>query len=151
MRITEHQIVSFGEVKKRVESALNDFKTQDLQLLRLCADERAATHRIACYLQNNFPEWHVDCEYNRRGEKPKTQRGQLVRPDIIVHRRGIPENLLCIEAKKEGESLDDDRKKLKNFTDPDGEDEYQFGLLLILSLKAPYGIHCEWFRDGNAV
>jgi len=144
-------LFTLDEIQQRVISALDDFSEHDLNLLELYADERAATHRIACYLQNYFKDWHVDCEFNRRGFKPKTQRGKKVRPDIIVHKRGIPENLLCIEAKKEGEPLDNDRKKLKNFTDVEGEDEYQFGLLLILSLKAPYSIHCEWFRDGNAI
>lgn len=142
---------TFEEVQKRVSHALNDFTKQDFQLLQLCADERAATHRIACYLQNYFSDWHVDCEYNRRGKKSKTQRGLLVRPDIIVHHRNSPENLLCIEAKKEGGFLDDDRIKLKNFTDPKGEDIYQYGLLLVLSLKAPYKIDCEWFHDGYSI
>jgi len=143
--------VTFDEVEKRVNLALNNFKERDLQLLELCADERASTHRIACYLQKYFQDWHVDCEYNRRGKRSKRQGGKLVRPDIIIHHRGIPENLLCIEAKKEGESLDDDRIKMSNFTDSTGEDRYQFGLLLVFSLNAPYNIDCKWYRDGNAI
>ena len=139
--------ITFEEVEKRINFALNIFKERDLQLLELCADERAATHQIACYLQKCFTDWHVDCEYNRRGSEPKTQSGKIVRPDIIVHHRGTSENLLCIEAKKEGGSLDDDRKKLRNFTDPMGEDRYQFGLLLVLSLRPPYKNNCEWFRS----
>lgn len=151
MTITEHQQMLFEEVKKKVEATLNDFRRQDIQLLELCADERAATHRIACYLQNYFKHWHVDCEYNRRGKESKEQNGRLVRPDIIVHQRGISENLLCIEVKKDGEPLDDDQKKLRNFTKPTGKDKYQFGLLLVLTLRAPYTFNCEWYRDGVAL
>lgn len=140
--------LSFEELKTRVAHALKDFIEQDWQLLELCADERAATHRIGCHLQKYYPKWHVDCEYNRRGKEPKEQNGRLVKPDIIVHHRGISENLLCIEAKKEGESSDDDRIKLKNFTDPLGKDRYQFGLYLIISLTKPYNIREEWYQNG---
>jgi len=145
--------VSFtlDEIQGRVTSALDDFKEHDQKLLELCADERTTTHRIACYLQNYFKDWHVDCEYNRRGSEQKTQRGKKVRPDIIVHHPGIRENLLCIEVKKEGEPLADDRIKLKNFSDTAGDYGYQYGLLLVLSLKPPYRIQSEWFRHGNAI
>jgi hypothetical protein len=129
--------------------ALENFRERDFQLLQLCADERAATHRIACYLQKYFSDWNVDCEYNRRGKNPKEQNGRLVRPDIIIHHRGVPENLLCIEEKKEGELLDDDRIKLKKFTDPLGDDRYQFGLLLVLSLATPYAFEGEWYQNGK--
>lgn len=142
---------AFEEIEKRVNSALISFREQDFQLLELCVDERAATHRIACYLQNYFTKWHVDCEYNRRGEKPKVQSERLVRPDIIIHHRNTQDNLLCIEAKKEGESLEDDRIKLRNFTDPAGKDRYLFGLLLVFSMKAPYNIDFEWFHDGHSM
>ena len=139
---------TFEEVGKRVKSALNDFREQDLQLLELCVDKRAATHRIACYLQNYFPDWHVDCEYNRKGRNQKTLEGELVIPDIIIHRRE-KENLLCIEAKKDGISLKDDRNKLCGFTKTDGEFGYQFGLLIILSLDKPFDINLEWYKNGR--
>lgn len=139
---------TLDEVIKRVTAALDVFLIKDLQLLQLRTDERAITPRIADHIRKYFLEWHVDSEYNRRGDKPKNQGGHLVRPDIIVHHRGAPENLLCIEVKKEGENLDDDRIKLKNFTDPRGDDRYQFGLLLVLSLNAPYTIFQEWYKEG---
>ena len=31
------------------------------------ANERSLTHKLAEYLQCEFPDWHVDCEYNRHG------------------------------------------------------------------------------------
>lgn len=149
--------VSYEDVKTIVMKALDDFQQNDLQLLELCVDERAATHRIACYLQKCFEDMDVDCEYNRKGagRKPTpvpNSRGR-VKPDIIVHKRNTEENLLCIEAKKKGVSrqknVGEDRERLKGFTSPYGEYRYKFGLLLILNLKVPYDIECEWFCDGE--
>jgi hypothetical protein len=66
------------------------------------------------YLQNKFPDFSVDVEYNRLGAHPKTlnlpeERANartrsgvpLVVPDIIVHKRGAEgPNLLILELKK---------------------------------------------------
>ena len=89
--------------------------------------ERSISHKLAVYLQDAFPEYHVDCEYNwqidRYGDNvknllftpeeeerfyPETQNESIkdknahsVYPDIIVHRRGDNEkNLLTFEIKK---------------------------------------------------
>lgn len=64
-------------------------------------------------LQNEFPEFNVDVEYNRDGEPPKrlglppdcanfNEEGEaLVVPDVIVHRRGHDgPNILVLELKK---------------------------------------------------
>jgi len=142
---------TFEHIRSKVECAVNDFRENDLDLLELSADERAATHQIACYLKKYFPGWNVDCEYNRKNAEPKRLQGELVRPDIIIHRRNLNTNLLCIEAKKFGNQLIDDRKKLCGFTDPKGEYKYRIGLFLILSLTSPYNIRYEWFCDGNAI
>jgi hypothetical protein len=142
----------FEMVKTCVEQAIEEFRNRDLQLLQLTVDERASTHRIACYLQKYFPEWHVDCEYNRKGSIPKptpdTSTNARVKPDIIIHKRNTEANLLCIEAKKKGGRLSEDRKRLIGFTSRTGTYRYQFGLLLILSLKNPYRIEYEWFQNG---
>jgi hypothetical protein len=147
--------VSFEDVKRFVTAALGDFEKYDHQLLELCVDERAATHRLACHLQKHFSGWNADCEYNRKGRNPKELDGVLVRPDIIIHKRDSnDDNLLCIEAKKSGESIkkiNADRKKLQGFTRSAGEYKYRFGLLIILSLTAPYKIDCEWFEDGKSI
>jgi hypothetical protein len=139
----------FDDIKINVDRALKDFLVTDSQLLELSANEQAATHRIAGYLQKYFVDWHVDCEYNRKNADPKKLQGELVKPDILVHRRNTNDNLLCIEAKKAGGYLDDDQKKLHGFTNPTGEYKYRFGLMMILSLEAPYKIDCEWFRNGK--
>jgi hypothetical protein len=141
---------AFEEIEGIIDKTIKKFLEYDHQLLQLCVDERASTHRIACYLEDIFNNgWHIDCEYNRKGRNPKRQNGGLVRPDIIVHRRDTCDNLLCIEAKKSGEILADDRRKLREFTNEKGEYRYQFGLLLLISLEEPYSIKGRWYWNGK--
>jgi hypothetical protein len=47
---------------------------RDLILIQNDVNERSISHRLALYLQNEFPEWDVDCEYNPQGEEPKVIR-----------------------------------------------------------------------------
>ena len=67
-------------------------------LLEVDANERSLTHKLAEQLQLVFPDWDVDCEYNRivdgvkRLPKPEhvetnDTQGRTIFPDIIVHRR----------------------------------------------------------------
>jgi hypothetical protein len=82
-------------------------------------NERSLTHKYAEYLQEEFPEWNVDCEYNRDGHDTKkiisyirkidNENARTVYPDIIIHHRGTKNNLVVIEAKKDnfnGDNLD---------------------------------------------
>ncbi len=156
MTTTTVSSFAFDEVENCVMKAMKDFRKRDLRLLELTVNERASTHRIACYLQKYFQGWHVDCEYNRKRSdqkrSPVAGSNGRIKPDIIIHRRKTENNLLCIEAKKSGGSLDEldvDRKRLAGFTNSTGEYKYRFGLLIILSLTKPYKIDYEWFRDGK--
>ena len=95
----------------------------DLRLLRLGPSERAVAHRLAVYLEQEFPAWSTDCEYNRQGNVGDRKQAVLnpneaakdVDPDIIIHQRG-PDgpNLLAIEVKpadcKEKDAKHDIRK-----------------------------------------
>jgi hypothetical protein len=93
--------------------SIESFLTHESNLLCIDVNERSITHKIAEYLQYNFKEWNVDCEYNRLGDKVKTlpkpiktnsndTDAKTIFPDIIVHKRGKNENLLVIEVKKVG-------------------------------------------------
>lgn len=109
----------------------------DRALIRDDANERSITHRLAIYLEQELPDWDVDCEYNRalghgrwkkvldfdfgkEGVRPDDLNARSVFPDIIVHRRGKRQNLLVMEVKKSTSSEGDERdlSKLKAFTDP---------------------------------
>lgn len=131
-------------VKTRVITSLSEFYKHDHELLTRNASERSITHKLGEHLQKEFPDWHVDCEYNRREGDPKrlvlnfsTIRAddtdaKTVFPDIIVHQRGIQVNLLVIEVKKEdGEEDTHDEEKLRAFGRNPGFG-YRYGLFLRL-------------------
>lgn len=132
-------------MKELVESALNSALDQLLRsdgaILTMDVNERSISHRLAFYLEPFFPEWNVDCEYNRNHDNPKRlniRRRQIesddtqattVFPDIIVHRRGTDENFVVIEMKKttSRETDDYDLGKLEAFK---GQLGYQFAIFV---------------------
>ena len=144
--------LSFKEVKHRVENALNLLYEKDLFLITNGTNERTITHKLAGYLQLFFPEWYVDCEYNRRGENlPKALPQQDTSyPDIIIHRRNTRENLLIIEAKSiHSQDHTDltDKIKIKAFI----EDErylYSFGLWICFHDELSHS-RLDWFTNVN--
>jgi hypothetical protein len=115
----------------KVVGALGAFYARETHLLEKDLGERTLTHRLAVYLESRFTGWDVDCDYNRLGERrlrlPKgsivstdDDSGKSVYPDIVVHRRAVPENLLAIELRKADshQPPDHDRHKLRAMTDP---------------------------------
>ena len=132
------------DVRERVIEAICSLYRHDCELLAVDANERSITHKLAEHLQREFPGWHVGCEYNRVGretkklvvnvEKPEPDdlEAKTVFPDIIVHRRTTPENLLVIEVKKAtGRDDTGDIEKLERFTKV-REYRYEYGLFLKL-------------------
>ena len=101
-----------------VVHALTELLSTDQDLLAIDANERAITFRFAMYLQRLFPDWTVDCEYNRDGTDPKKlghmdlypdsedEEAKTVFPDVIVHRRGTRQNHLVLEFKKSTSRVD---------------------------------------------
>lgn len=146
--------VTKTEIKENLSEALFEFIKYDAELLELGVDERAITHHIACYLKKSFPDWHVDCEYNRKGNEikkiPNYSESGHIRPDIIVHHRKTNDNLLVIEVKKEGADIFDDNTKLTELTDKYSEYNYKFGILLILPLIKALPFKCKWYLDGKS-
>ncbi len=112
------------EVRAALSAALEDFDARDRYLLENDLNERTISHRLAIYLQKRFPDWEVDCEYNRNRDITKSldlprdgiswedTDAKTVSPDIIVHKRGPGPNLLVIEMKKVGLRGDFDYQKL---------------------------------------
>jgi hypothetical protein len=90
------------EVQENLTKALDKLILKDDFLLKIDAHERTIAHKLAEYLQQEFPYWHVDCEYNRYKDKEKkvNQKKESIFPDIIIHRRNSNENILAIEIKK---------------------------------------------------
>jgi len=132
----------------RTIDAIREFYARETYLLEKDFGERTLTHRLAVHVERQFPGWEVDCDYNRLGERilrlPKgsivstdDELGKSVFPDVVVHRRAAPENLLAIEVRKSfnHQPLDHDRHKLRGLTDPHLWFAYRIGVLLVLGKK----------------
>jgi hypothetical protein len=129
----------------KVVSALGEFYAHETYLFEKDLGERTLTHRLAVHLEKHFPGWNVDCDYNRLGERTlRLPRGTMVStddhfaksvyPDIVVHQREIPNNLLAIEVRKEAnhQSPEHDQHKLRALTDPHLWFAYWIGVYLVL-------------------
>ncbi len=140
------------EIEKSVRRALDMLFARDDALLRRGGAEWSIAHRLAVYLEESFPSWNVDCEFNRQGrddDKKRTSTGDLVRPDIIVHHRTRVEkehNLLVIELKYAA-SARDSEKACEYTAPPTGERkfQYQFGLTVLLGAVPAL----TWFEGGE--
>jgi hypothetical protein len=139
--------ISDEEIKKKVEVCIRQLFKNDYQLLENDAHERSISHKLAEYLQQQFPDWHVDCEYNKHYIKIKKLNNKIVYPDIIVHIRNTDLNLLVIELKCSDKDYEHDIEKLKRFTDQNGKFKYQLGLFLkIVNSEIK---EMKWFKNGQ--
>lgn len=155
------------EVKEKVEIALGMLLKNDVFLLEHDVNERSISHKLSEYLQQLFPDYHVDCEYNRIGKekvdekwiikelcldvidiKSNDEEAVTVFPDIIVHIRGEKENLLVIEMKKVGRSYTQDEKKLKAYT---SQQQLGYSLGCFIKLKDKTFDLPIWYRDGKEI
>jgi hypothetical protein len=132
----------------KLVSALQEFYARETSLLEKDAGERALTHRLAVQVEKQFSGWEVDCDYNRLGDRTlRMPRGTIVStddelgksifPDIVVHQREIPNNLLAIEVRKASNHHppEHDQHKLRGLTDPHLWFAYRIGVLLSLGKK----------------
>jgi len=124
-----------GEVASRFRVALETLLAQDRHLFEVDAGEQTAAGALAVHVRELFPDYDVDVEFNRDRDQSKRlaqfvaalraaglghrvtgDEPKLIRPDLIVHRRGTDENLLAVELKRvaneEGRLYD--RLKLDN-------------------------------------
>lgn len=108
-------LISPANVKELLSVALIETVKRDAELFVSDAGERTIASRLAFRLQQSFPSWIVDTDYNRMNERvPKrvelpehcaryrNEDGRaLVLPDVIIHKRGpAGPNLLVLELKK---------------------------------------------------
>ena len=132
----------------KVVSAIGEFYARETFLLDKDAGERALTHRLAVQFEKQFQGWEIDCEYDRLGERTlRLPHGSIVStddhlaksiyPDIVVHQREIPSNLLALEVRKAAnhQPLAHDQHKLRALTDPHLWFAYWGGVLLTLGRK----------------
>lgn len=145
-------------IKKNIRIAFNLLFKNDAFLLEKSAHERSITHKLAEYLQQQFIDWHVDCEYNRHGILikilPRECNGKnekYVYPDIIIHHRNTDNNLVVFEIKlKKLDTVDVcDNKKLIEFTKHSGKYRYTLGVFIGFDgLNEPQIV---FYQDGNII
>ena len=136
-----------AELNKLV-SALREFYAHETFLLEKDAGERALTHRLAVHVEKQFSGWEVDCDYDRLGERTllmphgsivstEDRLSKSIFPDIVVHQRDVPKNLVAIEVRKASnhQPIEHDQHKLKGVTDPHIWFAYGIGVLLVLARK----------------
>src|ERR1700737_287921 len=133
----------------KVVTALQEVYPREAFLFEKDLGERTLTHRLAVQIEKQFQGWDGDCDYNRLGERTlrlphgtivstDDQFGKSVYPDIVVHQRGIPNNLLAIEVRKAAnhQPPEHDQHKLCALTDPHLWFAYWIGVYLVLGKKS---------------
>src|SRR3984957_8502469 len=136
------------ELNKLV-TALGEFYAREAYLFAKDLGERTLTHRLAVHLERQVPGWDVDCDYNRLGERmlrlphgtivsTDDVLGKSIYPDIVVHQREIPNNLLALEVRKSAnhQPPEHDRHKLQALTDPHLWFAYWIGVYLVLGKRS---------------
>ena len=129
----------------KVVTALAEFYARETFLLEHDLGERTLTHRLAVHLEKPFEGWEVDCDYDRLGERTlRLPHGTIIStddhlaksiyPDIVVHQREIPNNLVAIEVRKASnhQPPEHDQHKLRALTDPHLWFAYWIGVYLVL-------------------
>ena len=140
-------------------TALQDFYAREVSLLERDLGERALTHRLAVCVEKHFSGWEVDCDYDRLGERTiRLPHGTVsstddhlaksIYPDIVVHQRDIPNNLLAIEIRKAAnhQPIEHDQHKLQALTDPHLWFAYSIGVMVTLAGK--HVTHSEVYAGG---
>lgn len=155
------EFLSPEAMRNVVTRALSIFAERDMDLLHVGVQEETLAHRLAIYIECRVKGWHVDCEYNRNLKTPKMRAdgANRMRPDIIVHKRNSPRNLLVVEIKKSTHNTSDKseaRERVREFTGKwTKHPRYCHGVVLVFPVRPtdPREVDCEWFhRDGcNAV
>lgn len=120
--------------------------------------EQAVTAKLASLMEARFPEWSVCPEWNRKNQEEKMLHYGLegevaklrsIRPDIIVHHIGQPDNILVVEAKRiENRKDAADKAKLRAMTDSTSGYSYRVGVHLIINMKQAAIDNCEVFVAG---
>lgn len=139
--------------------AILELINNDDDLLKNSVREEVLSHRLAHYIENLYSLFmrvdrlHVDCEYDKHDDVEKTlpdllakypdKKTDIVRPDIIFHRRGSDQsNLLIIELKKStGSGKEYAKDKIEMFVNsPYG---YKLGVYVEFFVGQEYKKRCE--------
>jgi len=103
----------------KVKYGLDILLREDGYLLEKNVSERAVTHKLAEHLQKIFPEWNVDCEYNRNINREKSISKENVRVLLVdmanYLQESFPENRTVADDEiYTKEEINDLKKQLEN-------------------------------------
>ena len=150
--------IDMAEIKRNIRIALGLLYKNDTFLLEESVHERSIAHKLAEYLQQQFPDWHVDCEYNKHGisvkKLPRECRNEHkdnVYPDINIHHRNTDDNLVIFEIKPNKSSTvnECDEIKLVEFTKHGGDYRYSLGVFIGFDgLNEPQIV---FYQDGKKI
>ena len=125
------------DVLALVQKSLKKLYTEQRYLIENRVSERSIVFWFGVYFHDylkdsEFSDYDLDIEYNRNlGDAKRTRhfpRGTF--PDLILHRRGSNQrNLLVMEFKPWwNNQRDRDIQKIKDFTHPEGNYNFELGL-----------------------
>lgn len=143
--MTEKEMKECKTLINNVAEAFRLVYKNDKFLIENGLCERCIMFRFAHYLADLYPDYDVDCEYNRhKYDVKRIIGGDNIFPDIIIHKRGTDsENFAVIELKNETNISDDGRKtdktKLqaltKSYNDGEKDSLYNYGYKFGLAIK----------------
>lgn len=140
-QITEILIAAFGDLRENDKQLIGNHGDNESYCNKQKLHEVCINHRLAIYIEKHLKcknlNYNVDIEYNKKNYSSKeieiNGNCKEVRPDIIVHIRannkGIQDNYLIIEAKKDKNSTYDKNKINSFMRDPSFL--YKFGCKII--------------------
>ena len=98
----------------KVVTALTEFYGSETWLFEHDLGERTLTHRLAVHLEKQFPDWKVDCNYDRLGERTlRLPRGSIVSTDDHLAKsicdRGAEGDQSSVAGTRSAQAARDDR------------------------------------------
>jgi len=143
---------NIDEIKRRIEYCIDTIYINDSDLFIRNNYEVTISTKLAQYLFVEFRNYDVDCEYNKHfdGRKIVEELDAEVRPDIVIHKRGIDkDNLVCIEIKKEQNSSNRgyDYQKIEMLTKLYGKFKYKLGVFIDFAVNKE-DLRIVYFENG---
>ena len=150
------------EIKDKIDSAINSFLTNEKDLFEIDSNERTISQNFSTYLKPIFPEWDVDCDYNRdmKNIKKLEIKGEIksIYTDISIHHRESQENYIVIEIKKSpphsisNKKVKANLKRLQKMTSDD-KYHYKYGLFALFYVKEKSGKNpiLIYYQNGKEV
>jgi hypothetical protein len=129
-----------------VNNALKRVYNHHEYLIKNQVHERSIVFWFGVYLHEllqhtKYEKYNLDFEYNKNHSNPKrtTNFPKGTYPDILLHKRDSNKNNLLIVEFKSWWNPDNtkDLKKLSDFTHPNGDYKYKYGLSITFGKNKP--------------